>query len=452
MKFNSHKSFNQLKIIFLFTALLALIGCGGGGSTNSNSEQESNENASGDLTLVWSDEFDGDTLDSSKWNIETGYGPNNSGWGNDESQLYTNSSDNLKVENGNLVITARCRDSNACGKRDGSITSARINTKDKFEFRYGTVRARIKTPEGRSTWPAFWMLGANFPETNWPLVGEIDVMEMFQSFSNTRTTHSTLHWFDDTLPARSGTPGHQFFTQSRSFNEPLTNDFHVFETQWDENQIIGRIDGEMYFRRIIDPLTMDEFLKNFFLIMNVAVDGTLGGEPDQIRTTPQNMLVDWVRVYENSSDASNNPIPTSSFDSGLLVDGDFEGGTGSWTGTGANISFVNGNLVNSANVAVAGNAFDVNLGQRVPIIRGRTYLLSFRARTEDSRTLIAGIGLNESPFTNVARLTTLTPEWQTFEYTLSATSFGGDNSRVFFDMGADTGLVLIDDVSLIEVE
>ncbi|MET0005642.1 MAG: glycoside hydrolase family 16 protein [Candidatus Thiodiazotropha sp.] len=131
-------------IVFVSTLLLSGCNSGGGDNDGSDSITETTSNASREYVLVWSDEFNQGTSPSvEKWTIETGYGDN--GWGNDESQLYTDSPDNVRVENGNLVITARC-DSGVCGVRDGSITSARINTKDKFEVKYGKIQARIKPP------------------------------------------------------------------------------------------------------------------------------------------------------------------------------------------------------------------------------------------------------------------------------------------------------------------
>lgn len=274
-------------------AAVFLSGCGGG--SGGGSSEDGSGNTTAVYKLVWSDEFNSVALDNSKWNIEVGYGPNNSGWGNDESQLYTDSSDNLKVENGNFVITARC-DSGTCGKRDGSITSAKINTKGKLELKYGKVEARIKLPSGRSTWPAFWMLGASYPDVSWPQSGEIDIMEMHQQHSNINTTHATIHWFDESKA--SGTEW-TYYTQNKQFNAPLTSDFHIYTLEWDKTNIVGKIDGEIFFVKAIDSTEMSEFHEPFYLILNLAIDGTLGSVPDAIKTTPQEMMVDWVRVYED---------------------------------------------------------------------------------------------------------------------------------------------------------
>ena len=151
--------------------------------------------------LVFADEFDSGTAPSEdKWTIETGYGPDNDGWGNNEWQLYTPSPDNVRVEDGNLVISVQCP-SPPCESRDGSITSGKINSLGKFEFKFGKVEARIKPPVGKAAWPAFWSLGTNFPIVDWPRSGEIDFMELHTALSNERTTHFTVHWCDESVQA-----------------------------------------------------------------------------------------------------------------------------------------------------------------------------------------------------------------------------------------------------------
>ncbi|MFW2332088.1 MAG: family 16 glycosylhydrolase, partial [Nitrospinota bacterium] len=305
MRRNSSQILSQvfLAIVFSLVVVSCVVDSGIDGSNErDDSILEDTGRTLTEYVLVWNDEFNGESLDTSNWNIETGYGPNSDGWGNDESQLYTNSESNLKIiedpkneENSFLSITARC-DSGFCGLRDGSITSAKVNTKDKFEFKYGKIEARIKTPNGKSTWPAFWMLGADFPDTKWPKSGEIDIMELHQFYSNNKTTHFTLHW--DNANSDSEHVEHVYDSRYKEFDKPITGEFHIFEAEWDENQITGKIDGITYYTKIIDHETMDELTKDFFLILNIAIDGTLGGPPDAIKTEPQEMLVDWVRVYQ----------------------------------------------------------------------------------------------------------------------------------------------------------
>ncbi len=137
------------------------------------------------------------------------------------------------------------------------------------------------------------------------------------------------------------------------------------------------------------------------------------------------------------------------FDDGLLTNGDFENGADSWIGSGLNVVTEGGNSFNLVDVTTAGNAFDVNLSQVVDITQGSDYRLSFDASSDRARTMLAGIGLNEAPFTNTNQSVDLTTTTQTFTLDLSATDFGGANSRVLFDMGAEVGTVVIDNVSLV---
>jgi len=276
--------------------------------------------APANYALVWADEFDQEsqTPDSNNWGYDIGYGEN--GWGNDEWQQYTNSPQNVRVENGNLIITALWDSLSypVPGKRDGSITSARINSKNKFSFKYGKVQARIKVPTDDGMWPAFWMLGKNFDSLGWPQCGEIDIMEVSPLLHGNDTAMSTMHWWDDITQA------HIYEGSTKKMNAPLSNDYHIYEVEWDENRIVGKINDISYFVKVIDPATMDEFLKEFFLIFNVAVGGSLGGSPTANTRWPQSMYVDWVRVYQK--EASLTPIETfgiftdeTPVDAGLLI-------------------------------------------------------------------------------------------------------------------------------------
>jgi len=294
--------------------------------------------------LVWADEFDqeGLTPDPNFWGYDIGYGQD--GWGNDEWQLYTDEPENVRVEDGNLVISTLFDSDNfeEPGKRDDSVTSARINTKDKFSMKYGMIRARIKPPVGYGMWPAFWMLGANFDTASWPYCGEIDIMEMSPLYHDDKTTMCTMHWWDDTTGSHSSYGTHEQFSYS------LGEDYHIFEVEWDAQRVVGRIDGITYFVKVLDSVTMSEFQREFFIIMNVAVGGNLGGTPDDTTVWPQNMYIDWIRAYQSEE----STIPIESFgiftdetpvDAGLTIgDGaDIVIWVDEWTG---DLTLVNGNI------------------------------------------------------------------------------------------------------------
>ncbi|MGB5338947.1 MAG: family 16 glycosylhydrolase, partial [Gammaproteobacteria bacterium] len=147
------------------------------------------------------------------------------------------------------------------GKRDGSVTSARINTLQTFNtIRYGKIEARIKAPVGKGAWPAFWMLGSNFPDIGWPRSGEIDIMELWTVFGSTdRTAHSTLHWC--ALPALPDNvscfpAGKDDDGGSRVFESSLGDDFHIYSVEWNPDRFVFKVDDLEVFRRLIDPNTM----------------------------------------------------------------------------------------------------------------------------------------------------------------------------------------------------
>jgi beta-glucanase (GH16 family) len=264
--------------------------------------------------LVFSDEFNDQgpvSPDSNKWTAEEGNGPpeNPVGFGNNEWQEYTANLENLRVEDGNLVIQARCETtpciSETVNPGNGSITSAKIITRDKFEFQYGIVRARIKAAGGLAAWPAFWMLGADYPITPWPNAGEIDIMELFQNNSSPFETHSTIHFCNQLQSAPEPcnfSNGYDFITDSLFALERWSDDFHIYELEWNADRIIMRVDGDEVFNNAINPAYMEEFRKPFYLILNLAMGGNLGPggnlPPDPNRTFIETSLIDWVRVYQ----------------------------------------------------------------------------------------------------------------------------------------------------------
>jgi beta-glucanase (GH16 family) len=231
-----------------------------------------------DWTLVWSDEFSGTSVDPANWNFETGGG----GWGNNESQYYTNQPANAIVENGELQIIAK---EQTLGVYD--YTSARMITRYLHSWMYGKVEARIKLPMGQGIWPAFWMLGDNIGQVGWPQCGEIDVME---HVNNENMTHGTMHWNYN---------GHQYYGGSTS-HDPT--EYHVYSIEWDENNIKWFVDGVQYHNGNIanNVNNTDEFHHPFFILLNVAVGGNWPGYPDETTVFPATMYVDYVRVYQQN--------------------------------------------------------------------------------------------------------------------------------------------------------
>ena len=242
-------------------------------------------------TLVWSDEFDGPAgspVDSGSWHQETG----GHGWGNEELQYYTRDAENASLDgSGNLAIVVRRaepRDRDRCF--DGcEFTSARLISKDRVAFSYGLVRARIRLPAGRGIWPAFWMLGQDIDEVGWPECGEIDVMENFGV--DPAVVHGTVHG-----PGYSRDAG---ITAAHDAGASLADDFHVYSVRWEPDRIRWYLDDQPYCTVTPGDLRGNRWVfdHDFFLLVNVAVGGTLPGPPDSSVNFPQTMLIDYVRVY-----------------------------------------------------------------------------------------------------------------------------------------------------------
>jgi beta-glucanase (GH16 family) len=243
------------------------------------------------MELVWSDEFDGDTIDPSNWTYDIG----GWGWGNGEAQYYTDRSENARTQNGLLVIELREEQ-----YEDSYYTSARLKSQGLQEFQYGRLEARIKVPSGSGTWPAFWMLGSEFdsesddPSRQWPNVGEIDIMEYVGREPD--LVIGTIHG-----PGYSGAGGRSEWNR-QEFD--LADDFHTYAIDWDAEGIRWFFDGEMYFEITPEDLGDREWVfdQPFFFILNLALGGTLGGSIALDLEYPLHYYVDYVRVYQPVTD------------------------------------------------------------------------------------------------------------------------------------------------------
>jgi beta-glucanase (GH16 family) len=230
-------------------------------------------------TLVWSDEFEGTTINNSNWDYDVGP------WeiGN-ELECYTDNRSNAYLSNDSLVISAIKRDMG-----ESSYTSARLKTEGKRAWKYGTIVAKMKLPYGKGIWPAFWMMGNNFKSVGWPNCGEIDAMEMIGGGNGDRTVYGSMYWGNDPQKFLKS-------TRSKVLPSPLSEDWHYYQVDWDPSSVVMKVDGEEYFREDISNLPY--FHQPFFIILNTAVGGNWPGSPDETTTFPQNMYIDWVRVYQ----------------------------------------------------------------------------------------------------------------------------------------------------------
>lgn len=227
--------------------------------------------------LIWADEFEGSGAPNPvNWTFETGGG----GWGNNELQFYTNRPQNASVSGGMLKINLIKESYNGA-----AYTSARLVTKDKFDFKYGRVEARAKLPVGGGTWPAIWALGHDINTVGWPACGEIDIMEHVGNQQN--KIHGTLHY-----PGRSGGNAH-----GSSITIPnVSTAFHVYKLDWSAASIKFYVDDQLFFN--VTNTAAIPFNKDFFMIVNVAMGGNFGGAVDPAFTS-SSMEIDYIRVFSN---------------------------------------------------------------------------------------------------------------------------------------------------------
>jgi beta-glucanase (GH16 family) len=239
--------------------------------------------------LVMQDEFDIDgNLDSALWSFDIGNGEGTDagpGWGNNELQYYTDRKENITVQNGILIITAKKE-----SYEGSSYTSAKILTKGKFSQAYGRFEARMRLPYGQGMWPAFWLLGDNIDEVKWPNCGEIDIME--NRGQEPSITNGTVHG--------PGYSGGQAITKSYDLvNDRLDTGFHVFGIEWGPKYINFYVDDVLYNQITPADVTGEwVFDRPFYIIINLAVGGSFVGSPNSETSFPQTLLVDYVRVYK----------------------------------------------------------------------------------------------------------------------------------------------------------
>ena len=242
------------------------------------------------LTLVWSDEFEDTQLDPEAWHFESGDGSQYGipGWGNNELQWYE--PDSAELANGLLLITAR-------DELQGGLnyTSARINTRDRFAFRYGRIEARIRLPGGQGLWPAFWLLPQDDVYGGWAASGEIDVMEAVNlGAAGGNTVFGTIHYGGEW-------PNNVFTGNEYIVPTDTTAEFHTYALEWDEAELRWYVDDVLYAMQNSWSTTAAPFPapfdQPFYILLNVAVGGNFPGPPNAGTAFPVTMEVDYVRVY-----------------------------------------------------------------------------------------------------------------------------------------------------------
>jgi len=244
------------------------------------------EAASSDYQLLWSEEFDGTALNRDVWNVEV----NGNGGGNNELQYYLDDPDNIEVSNGTLKINA-LKESYG-GK---NYTSGRINTRNKQTFQFGRLEARIKLPSFTGSWPAFWTLGQSYGSVGWPRCGEIDILE---AINTENYTHGAVHWYVESADYNG-----QGDVEKNSLSVLPSNykrtDWHTYGIEWTETTIDFYVDNKVFYSQPITESHMDEFRKEQFVILNLAIGGNWPGFTIDNSAFPDKstMEVDYVRYY-----------------------------------------------------------------------------------------------------------------------------------------------------------
>ena len=280
--------------IYLLYLLLILFSC---------NEEQSKYTDQGDIStlsenweLLWSDEFNDEELDLTKWN-KLNWKP---GWVNNELQAYTDRDTNIFLENGHLVLQGNIEPGYSGTDYVGNnyvadYTSGRVNTDDKISTTYGRFDIKAKLPAGKGSWPAIWMLGESISSIGWPQCGEIDIMEHVGYDQG--LVHGSIH---------TQNYNHMYGTQKSGskYVDDVTDAFHVYSLEWSPFYLRYLIDNEPFFF-VYNDSNGDSgkwpFNDPHYLILNLAIGGDWGGvQGVSASAFPMKMYIDYVRVYKKS--------------------------------------------------------------------------------------------------------------------------------------------------------
>ncbi len=454
------------------------------GSSSDDGEDSSSDNGGSTPTptpaptpssgyhLVWADEFNGTELNRADWNVEL----HEPGWVNAELQKYVDSTDNISVKDGKLIITPIQTENN--GKY--SYTSGRINTQNKHDFKYGKFEARVKVPEGMGYLPAFWLMATDENVYGqWPRCGEIDIMEVMGQTPN--KLHGTIHYGHNSSDGHHESQG-TYLLNNGTFSEK----FHTFTCEWEPGKITWYVDGIKYHEEsdwytaksdgsgeLTYPAPFDQ---NFYIILNLAVGGSWVGYPDDETFVARPYEVDYVRVYQKDKYDENVKKPETGDviirepddNDNYLINGDFET-TESLTDA-TNWQFKTaGNGKGSAEITTAGaingksvkikteNAGDVDyaiqlLQDAVPLQAGGNYTLKFDAyASADREVKVNSKAPNNGWYAYLDKTIKLTTTPVTYSYDFTMIHADDAECTVEFNMGAlgSTADIVIDNVSLV---
>ncbi|MBO5352583.1 MAG: carbohydrate binding domain-containing protein [Lachnospiraceae bacterium] len=436
-----------------------------GKDTETMTEQEMKRNDINldGYTLVWEDNFDGDSLNREDWNVET----HEPGWVNEEWQAYVDSEENIQVKDGKLYIYPVKKQN-----KDGSCsyTSGRISTQNKQDFTYGMFEVSAKVPLGKGYLPAFWLMATDENiYGQWPRCGEIDIMEVLGD--KPKAVHGTIHY---------GNPHNQSQgTYNLSTIENFTSDFHTFTCEWEPGSIKWYVDGIQYheesdwYSTTVGQGTLTypaPFDQPFYIILNLAVGGSWVGYPDESTSFDNNpYIVEYVRVYQKDSYDENVTRPVEEVvlrepdaDGNYVTNGTFaeeeklNDGKG-WkfltAQDGKGEAVIKDNMLTIESTAEGLVDYSVQLVQpNIPLEKGSTYEISFEAYASENRTFHLAIKAPDRNWIEYFPTTTveLGTEPQTYTYQVKMKDASDGNGRLEFNMGAagSVGTIYLTNVSV----
>ncbi|MCK8060696.1 MULTISPECIES: carbohydrate binding domain-containing protein [unclassified Fusibacter] len=464
-------------------------------STNASSASSTDSTKKRMWTMTWNDEFNGSELDLTKWKHdignwivdESGAGVA-AGWGNNEKEFYTDSSDNAYVESGKLVIKAiKEETSDEFGSYD--YTSAKLLTKGLFSQKYGRYEISAKLPVGKGLWPAIWMLPVEDVYGGWAASGELDIVEGWGSRPN--VVAGTLHY-------GALWPNNKYSGKEYTFADTTSvNDFHVYAIEWEPGEIRWYVDGALY-QTQNNWNTKDAngeeysfpapFDQEFYMIMNLAVGGNFDGEPTEDTMFPSTMEVDYVRVYELTGRDYMTPVEPESIseslpegakvadlEGNLLSNGDFSeaiqdnysaeldfsdlwnlvqisdfGGSATQS-----IDTIDGSNYAKVDIADGGSqSYAVQLIQLTTLGKGRYYEVSFDAKSSGNRTMTMKMSAGEergwTTYSDSYSLD-LTESMTTYTKVFQMTAESDIAARLEMNLGLNANSVWIGNVKVREV-
>ncbi|WP_349409245.1 carbohydrate binding domain-containing protein [Pseudalkalibacillus sp. SCS-8] len=415
--------------------------------------------------IVWEDDFNGDEINRDKWNFVQGGG----GYGNNELQNYTDREKNARVSNGSLVIEAH---KESYGGNE--YTSAKLTTQNKGDWTYGRYEIRAKLPKGQGMWPAIWMMPTDYDlYSGWPASGEIDIMELLGHDPD--TVYGTLHY---------GTP---WKNTGASYDLPkgdFSEEFHTFTLDWEPGEFRWYVDG-ILFAKQNDWYTKNEneaapytypapFDRDFYLQLNLAVGGNWPGYPDETTVFPNQMMVDYVKVYELDGEyreAGTRPVKEEAvsnlrppIDGNYVYNGTFDSGLDYWDFQ----PFEPENLFGGEGTATVQNGevkieiqkpgdqpWAVQFVQpSIPMEQGERYKLSFEARSSGDRDMSINISGPDRGYSRYLsdKNVSLSSVDKTYTFEFEMENNTDPNARIEFNMGQGSDLpIWIDNVTLVKL-